>query len=226
MIRSCSYTNFFNFNIFSGLVYPITNRQTLMVPKTLPNPDNLQIVKVSNKVVDSKNCSKTLFLFYITFMYYHNTQAKQFIKPLKKNTAFLPCQMTWAWWYTFAWLLDLIFHNQKFCFWCMPTDEKKKPHIKKPLNAFMLYMKEMRAKVVAECTLKESAAINQILGRRVSCKVFSLSKKLQTKSWFPHSALLLTRRYNDDDVKLIKLNLQLSTKQHISYVMLHTAKTV
>uniref|UniRef100_A0A8C4NJR6 HMG box domain-containing protein n=1 Tax=Eptatretus burgeri TaxID=7764 RepID=A0A8C4NJR6_EPTBU len=42
----------------------------------------------------------------------------------------------------------------------------KKPHIKKPLNAFMLYMKEMRAKVVAECTLKESAAINQILGRR------------------------------------------------------------
>ena len=44
----------------------------------------------------------------------------------------------------------------------------KKPHIKKPLNAFMLFMKEMRAKVAAECTLKESAAINQILGRRVS----------------------------------------------------------
>ena len=42
-----------------------------------------------------------------------------------------------------------------------------KPHIKKPLNAFMLYMKEMRPKIVAECTLKESAAINQILGRRV-----------------------------------------------------------
>jgi len=48
------------------------------------------------------------------------------------------------------------------------STDKKKPHIKKPLNAFMLYMKEMRAKVVAECTLKESAAINQILGRRVS----------------------------------------------------------
>lgn len=46
--------------------------------------------------------------------------------------------------------------------------EKKemKPHIKKPLNAFMLFMREMRAKVVAECTLKESAAINQILGRK------------------------------------------------------------
>jgi hypothetical protein len=25
--------------------------------------------------------------------------------------------------------------------------DKKKPHIKKPLNAFMLYMKEMRAQV-------------------------------------------------------------------------------
>ena len=47
------------------------------------------------------------------------------------------------------------------------SDRKKQPHVKKPLNAFMLYMKEMRAKVVAECTLKESAAINQILGRRV-----------------------------------------------------------
>ena len=47
-------------------------------------------------------------------------------------------------------------------------EDKKKNHIKKPLNAFMLFMKEMRAKVVAECTLKESAAINQILGRRVS----------------------------------------------------------
>ena len=45
--------------------------------------------------------------------------------------------------------------------------EAKKPTFKKPLNAFMLYMKEMRAKVIAECTLKESAAINQILGRRV-----------------------------------------------------------
>ena len=43
---------------------------------------------------------------------------------------------------------------------------KKENHIKKPLNAFMLYMREMRPIVQAECTLKESAAINQILGRR------------------------------------------------------------
>lgn len=42
----------------------------------------------------------------------------------------------------------------------------KVPHIKKPLNAFMIFMKDMRKKVIDECTLKESAAINQILGRR------------------------------------------------------------
>lgn len=53
----------------------------------------------------------------------------------------------------------------------MKKEEEKKPHVKKPLNAFMLYMKEMRAKVVAECTLKESAAINQILGRKVGSAV-------------------------------------------------------
>ncbi|UJR38017.1 hypothetical protein I4U23_030699 [Adineta vaga] len=50
----------------------------------------------------------------------------------------------------------------------MSHEEKKsrKPHIKKPLNAFMLFMKEQRAQVVQECTLRESAAINQILGRK------------------------------------------------------------
>ena len=47
--------------------------------------------------------------------------------------------------------------------------KEKKPHIKKPLNAFMLFMKEKRQEVIKECTLKESAAINQILGKMV-CK--------------------------------------------------------
>ena len=56
-------------------------------------------------------------------------------------------------------------------------EEEKKPHVKKPLNAFMLFMKEQRQKVVNECTLKESAAINQILGR----KWHSLSKEEQQK---------------------------------------------
>ena len=40
-------------------------------------------------------------------------------------------------------------------------------HVKKPLNAFMLYMKEQRPLVVQEFTLKESAQINQILGKKV-----------------------------------------------------------
>lgn len=48
----------------------------------------------------------------------------------------------------------------------MVKKEPKKPHVKKPLNAFMLFMKEQRAAVVSECTLRESAAINQILGRK------------------------------------------------------------
>ncbi|XP_069773628.1 transcription factor 7-like 2 isoform X2 [Narcine bancroftii] len=56
-------------------------------------------------------------------------------------------------------------------------DEKRKSHIKKPLNAFMLYMKETRAQVVAESTLKESAAINQILGR----KWHALTREEQSK---------------------------------------------
>ncbi|CRL08137.1 CLUMA_CG020916, isoform B [Clunio marinus] len=75
-------------------------------------------------------------------------------------------------------------HNNKNLSSSIPPDnvkdslanDKKKPHIKKPLNAFMLYMKEMRAQVVAECTLKESAAINQILGR----KWHSLSREEQS----------------------------------------------
>ncbi|KAH9278537.1 Protein pangolin, isoforms A/H/I/S [Echinococcus granulosus] len=53
----------------------------------------------------------------------------------------------------------------------------KKTHIKKPLNAFMLFMKEMRPRVQEECTLKESAAINQILGKRWH----ELSRTEQTK---------------------------------------------
>nr|AID23645.1 tcf-1 [Hofstenia miamia] len=44
--------------------------------------------------------------------------------------------------------------------------ERKRCYIKKPLNAFMLFMKENREKVMQESTLKESAAINQILGRK------------------------------------------------------------
>lgn len=70
--------------------------------------------------------------------------------------------------------MDSYMNVYSFCLVVCVVD-KKKPHIKKPLNAFMLYMKEMRAKVVAECTLKESAAINQILGRRVSVEYGSCS---------------------------------------------------
>lgn len=72
-------------------------------------------------------------------------------------------------------------------------EEKKKPHIKKPLNAFMLYMKEMRAKVVAECTLKESAAINQILGRRVGDPFHGREAQGQPRRlWAPRAKMFLS----------------------------------
>lgn len=56
-------------------------------------------------------------------------------------------------------------------------DEDRKPHIKKPLNAFMLYMREERPNVVAMCKVKESSSINQILGQRWH----SLTKEEQAK---------------------------------------------
>ncbi|KAM3599700.1 uncharacterized protein V6R79_010041 [Siganus canaliculatus] len=56
-------------------------------------------------------------------------------------------------------------------------EEEKKPHIKKPLNAFMLYMRDERPRVVAQCKVKESATINQILGQRWH----SLTKEEQSK---------------------------------------------
>ena len=51
------------------------------------------------------------------------------------------------------------------------VDQRKppsRPHIKKPLNAFMLFMKQGRAAIVAEGLVKGSCTINQILGRKVS----------------------------------------------------------
>ena len=57
-------------------------------------------------------------------------------------------------------------------------------HIKKPLNAFMLFMKEMRSKVVDECTLKESAAINQILGRKVYTRLQGVPNSFNTLNQF------------------------------------------
>ena len=65
-------------------------------------------------------------------------------------------------------------------------EKKKQPHIKRPLNAFMLFMKEQRAKVAAECSLKESAAINQILGRRVSI-VYSMSLVMRKPGFFAYA---------------------------------------
>ena len=42
----------------------------------------------------------------------------------------------------------------------------------------MLFMKEQRPKIAAEYTLKESAAINQILGKRVCIIYWSLNQSI------------------------------------------------
>ncbi|KAK3735674.1 hypothetical protein QZH41_011994 [Actinostola sp. cb2023] len=72
-----------------------------------------------------------------------------------------------------------------------PTRDPKNPlsHVKKPLNAFMLYMKDMRPKVVAECTLKESAAINQILGKKVARHYLNLKPPITLCPLFQWHAL-------------------------------------
>ena len=70
--------------------------------------------------------------------------------------------------------------------------KEKKPHIKKPLNAFMLFMKQKRADVIKECTLKESAAINQILGKMVRL-VFTCKAIVNPPNViFPFSGMLWT----------------------------------
>ena len=54
----------------------------------------------------------------------------------------------------------------------LQSADRRREYVKKPLNAFMLFMKEKRQRVIEECTLKESAAINQILGRKVPTALF------------------------------------------------------
>lgn len=58
----------------------------------------------------------------------------------------------------------------------LQSPDRRREYVKKPLNAFMLFMKEKRQRVIEECTLKESAAINQILGRKVSLLIFHFTR--------------------------------------------------
>ncbi|CAL1591069.1 unnamed protein product [Knipowitschia caucasica] len=62
---------------------------------------------------------------------------------------------------------------------CIHSNSTRRPMgaVKKPLNAFMLYMKEMRAAVRQEVNERESAAINCILGRKWN----ALSRAEQSK---------------------------------------------
>lgn len=57
------------------------------------------------------------------------------------------------------------------------THHKTHSHVKKPLNAFMLYMKDIRPKLIKETNTKDSIAINKLIGKMWQ----SLSKDDQAK---------------------------------------------
>ncbi|KAF3697789.1 Lymphoid enhancer-binding factor 1 [Channa argus] len=59
-------------------------------------------------------------------------------------------------------LLQLVKTKRKYN---KPQDNDQ-PYIKKPLNAFMLFMKEQRQSVVAEINIRDNAAVNTVLGQR------------------------------------------------------------
>ncbi|KAL3987272.1 small subunit ribosomal protein S20e [Sarotherodon galilaeus] len=60
---------------------------------------------------------------------------------------------------------------------CEAKQDEDRLYIKKPPNAFMIYLKEQRPKVMAELNLTASAAINAVVGKRWR----SLSKDQQGK---------------------------------------------
>ncbi|CAK6976473.1 transcription factor 7-like 1-B [Scomber scombrus] len=60
------------------------------------------------------------------------------------------------------------------------------PYIKKPPNAFMLFSKEWRQKVAAECNIKESATVNTILGswfQEVNLKFYAFVQENTPINW-------------------------------------------
>ncbi|XP_039463709.1 transcription factor 7-like 1 [Oreochromis aureus] len=49
---------------------------------------------------------------------------------------------------------------------CRAQQDEDRPYVKKPPNAFMLYLKEQRPKVTAELNIPGSAAVNAVVGQR------------------------------------------------------------
>lgn len=55
-----------------------------------------------------------------------------------------------------------------------PEDQhdEAQPYVKKPPNAFMVFMKEQRPNVVADLSISDSVSVNTMLGQRVSVFLF------------------------------------------------------
>lgn len=55
--------------------------------------------------------------------------------------------------------------------------EVEKPYIKKPPNAFMIFMKEQRSKILPEILKQGSGAVNAVLGKMVTLSKHFLTFK-------------------------------------------------
>lgn len=52
--------------------------------------------------------------------------------------------------------------------------DEDRPYVKKPLNAFMIFRKEQRQIVMDETNIRDSASVNAIVGKKVSCLIIML----------------------------------------------------
>lgn len=59
-------------------------------------------------------------------------------------------------------------HAESACSYSVSQQDEDRPYIKKPPNVFILYPKEQRPKVKAELNVTERAALNAVVGERVS----------------------------------------------------------
>nr|XP_008299701.1 PREDICTED: transcription factor 7-like 1-B [Stegastes partitus] len=73
--------------------------------------------------------------------------------------------------------------------------QDNRPYIKKPPNAFMLYLKEQRANVVADQKVKDSAAVNTLLAERWR----SLTEEQQAKYYEQAKTLKLVHAQQHPD---------------------------
>lgn len=89
------------------------------------------------------------------------------------------------------------------------ADRRRDNHIKKPLNAFMWFMKENRPRLMEEQGYKErqSAELNKELGRRVSIRYYTLTSS-ELKIGFLFSGTIYPKKSNRNTMQWREKNEQ------------------